>query len=88
MSASVLGLVLGLISSSFNIRSLGTGMRRSATQIMPALPMLLFISMVSTTWMLSGVVPTLIDLGLRVINPAGFLAIACAGCADGSVLTG
>ena len=48
LSASVLGLVLGLISSSFNIRSLGTGMRRSATQIMPALPMLLFISMVST----------------------------------------
>lgn len=88
LSASVLGLVLGLISSSFNIRSLGTGMRRSATQIMPALPMLLFISMVSTTWMLSGVVPTLIDLGLRVINPAGFLAIACAVCAAVSLLTG
>ena len=84
----MLGLVLGLISSSFNIRSLGTGMRRSATQIMPALPMLLFISMVSTTWMLSGVVPTLIDLGLRVINPAGFLAIACAVCAAVSLLTG
>lgn len=64
------------------------GFRRSARQILPAVPMLIFIAMVATTWMLSGVVPTLIDLGLRLLNPTFFLAITCAVCAVISVLTG
>ena len=50
--------------------------------------MLVFIAMVSTTWMLSGVVPTLIDYGLRILNPTFFLVTACAVCAVISVLTG
>lgn len=88
LSATALCLILGRFSHSYSPRSLATGIRRSATQILPAVPMLLFISMVATTWMLSGVVPTLIDYGLLVINPTYFLAIACAVCAAVSVLTG
>ncbi|MDE6135785.1 MAG: sodium:proton antiporter, partial [Muribaculaceae bacterium] len=63
-------------------------LRRSARQILPAVPMLVFIAMVATTWMLSGVVPTLIDLGLRVLNPTFFLVATCAVCSVISVLTG
>ncbi|MDE6487397.1 MAG: sodium:proton antiporter [Muribaculaceae bacterium] len=88
LSATALCLILGRISRSYSPRSLATGIRRSATQILPAVPMLLFISMVATTWMLSGVVPTLIRYGLLIINPTYFLAIACAVCAAVSVLTG
>lgn len=88
LSATALCLLLGRMSRSYSRRSLAMGLRRSATQILPAVPMLLFISMVATTWMLSGVVPTLIDYGLHVINPTYFLAIACAVCAGVSVLTG
>ncbi|MDE6453428.1 MAG: sodium:proton antiporter [Muribaculaceae bacterium] len=88
LSAAALSLLLGRISHSYSARSLAVGLRRSAVQILPAVPMLLFISMVATTWMLSGVVPTLIDYGLRVISPTFFLAIACAVCAAVSVLTG
>ena len=64
------------------------GMRRSARQILPAVPLLALIGLVSTTWMLGGVVPTLIDYGLESLNHTFFLAIACVSCAIVSVLTG
>lgn len=88
LTATALSLVMSRVCGSFSRRSLATGLGRSATQILPAVPMLLCISMVATTWMLSGVVPTLIDYGLRMLNPTFFLAIACAVCAAVSVLTG
>ena len=50
--------------------------------------MLMFIATVSATWMLSGVVPTLIDYGLSRLSPSLFLATTCAVCAVISVLTG
>ena len=50
--------------------------------------MLIFIATVSTTWMLSGVVPTLIHYGLSIINPTFFLVTTCVVCAAISVLTG
>lgn len=80
--------ILALWKGSVNRRSLVVGFRRSARQILPAVPMLVFIAMVSTTWMLSGVVPTLIDYGLRLLSPALFLFVSCAVCAVISVLTG
>ncbi|MDE6269602.1 MAG: sodium:proton antiporter [Muribaculaceae bacterium] len=88
LTATAMSLILGRVCGSFSRRSLALGLQRSAAQILPAVPMLLCISMVATTWMLSGVVPTLIDYGLRVLNPTFFLAIACAVCAAVSVLTG
>lgn len=38
--------------------------------------------------MVSGVVPTLIDYGLRILNPQWFLVTTCAVCAMVSVITG
>ena len=88
LSAAVLAVVLAFFTGSICRRGMIIGMRRSARQILPAVPMLIFIAMVATTWMLSGVVPTLIDLGLRMLNPTFFLVITCAVCAVISVLTG
>ncbi|MDE6286030.1 MAG: sodium:proton antiporter [Muribaculaceae bacterium] len=88
LSAAALSLLLGRMSRSYSARSLRTGFQRSAVQILPAVPMLLCISMVATTWMLSGVVPTLIVYGLNIINPTCFLVITCAVCGAVSVLTG
>ncbi|MDE6109981.1 MAG: sodium:proton antiporter, partial [Muribaculaceae bacterium] len=88
LSAAALSLLLGRLSRSYSARSLRTGFQRSAVQILPAVPMLLCISMVATTWMLSGVVPTLIVYGLNIINPTCFLVITCAVCGAVSVLTG
>jgi NhaC family Na+:H+ antiporter len=64
------------------------GISKSWTQIFPAIIVLVLIATVSATWMLSGVVPTLIDYGLIILNPKMFLFIACAVCSVISVLTG
>ena len=53
-----------------------------------AIIILLLIGAISGTWMLSGVVPTLICYGLEVIHPKAFLGIACIICALVSLVTG
>lgn len=53
-----------------------------------AIIILLLIGAISGTWMLSGVVPTLIYYGLEIIHPRIFLGVACAICACVSVVTG
>lgn len=70
------------------MRAMITGMRKSATQVLPTLPILLMIATVSATWMLSGVVPTLISYGLEILEPRAFLITTCATCAVISVLSG
>ena len=54
----------------------------------PALIILLLVGALSSVWMLSGVVPTLIYYGLQIIHPRFFLVTACIICAVVSVLTG
>ena len=46
------------------------------------------IAIVATTWMLSGVVPTLIAYGLHFLSPELFLFITCLVCSVISVMTG
>ena len=48
----------------------------------------LFIGAIAGTWMISGVVPTLICYGLQILHPAVFLVSACVICAIVSVVTG
>ncbi len=69
-------------------RGLKMGLVRSAMQILPAVPILLCIALVATTWMLSGVVPTLIYYGLQTLSPRLFLVAACGVCSVISVMTG
>ena len=53
-----------------------------------AIVILLLIGAIASTWMLSGVVPTLMYYGLQIIHPNLFLAIACLICAIVAVVTG
>lgn len=88
LSAAVFAMVLSFADRSLSRRGLAVGFRRSARQILPAVPMLICISMVATTWMLSGVVPLLITYGLGLLNPLFFLAVCCIVCGAISILTG
>ncbi len=88
LCSSAIAAILALHAGSLTRRSLIVGMRRSATQILPAIPMLICIAALATTWMMSGIVPTLIDYGLMLLNPKWFLLTTCAVCAMVSVLTG
>ncbi len=49
---------------------------------------LLLIGAVAGTWMVSGVVPTMIYYGIKILNPGIFLAATCAICATISLMTG
>lgn len=60
-----------------NIRAVGT-----------SILILLLIGAVSGSWMVSGVVPTMIYYGTKVIIPEVFLFAACGICALISVMTG
>ena len=53
-----------------------------------AIIILLIIGALSGTWMISGVVPTLIYYGMQIIHPNFFLASPCIICALVSVMTG
>ena len=49
---------------------------------------LLAVGMVAGSWMISGVVPTIIYYGIQIISPRYFLISACAICAVVSLLSG
>ncbi len=53
-----------------------------------AIIILLLIGAVASTWMMSGVVPTLMYYGLQIIHPKVFLAVACLICAIVAIVTG
>ena len=53
-----------------------------------AIIILLLIGAIGGSWMISGIVPTLIVYGLKVISPGIFLFAACLICALVSIMTG
>ncbi len=58
---------------------------RSATS---AILILLMIGAIAGTWMVSGVVPTLIYYGLKILHPSYFLVATCLICGGVSLMTG
>ena len=62
---------------SDNIRSVGS-----------AVVILILIGAISGSWMVSGIVPTLIYYGLKILSPKIFLLAVCLVCALVSLMTG
>ena len=56
------------------------------TGVASALLILLLIGALSGTWMISGIIPTLIYYGMKVIHPDFYLASTCIICAVVSVI--
>lgn len=86
--ASAAAMVLSVATRTLKAGRFRRGFLASARQVAPSLPILLLIGTVSATWMLSGVVPIMIEFGLKVLDPNLFLMIACVVSALISVLTG
>lgn len=81
--AAVIGLRL-----KYKWEILLEGIVKSIKSALPALIILLLIGALAGTWMASGVVPTMIYYGLKVLNPTVFLVAACAVSAVVAVATG
>lgn len=88
LSSAAICVALSIGHIRKNPRKFKEGLKLSARQILPAIPILVFIALLSTTWMLGGIVPTFIHYGLQFLNPTFFLVTVCGVCACISVLTG
>ena len=53
-----------------------------------AIIILLLIGAIAGSWMVSGVVPTMICYGLRILHPSFFLVATCLICAGVALMTG
>ena len=90
--ALIMGMaVCVLISTSFYHvpwKSFEEQLTKTMGGIFITLLILLSVGMLSGSWMISGVVPTLIYYGVQILSPKFFLVSACAICALVSLLSG
>lgn len=85
-SAVCVAIAMGRYNYKWSV--LEEGMAKNIKKITPAIIILLLIGAISGTWMLSGVVPTLISYGLQILTPRFFLTSCCIICAIVSIITG
>lgn len=81
--ASIIGMKLG-----YKWKDILDGIVNSISGAMSAILILLIIGSLAGTWMISGVVPSMIYYGLQVLNPTIFLGAACFISAIISLSTG
>ena len=81
--AAVLGGIYGI-----KWKDMLEGAVKSISSAMGALIILLLIGSLAGTWMLSGIVPSMIFYGLEILNPTIFLFATCIVCAVVSLATG
>ena len=94
--ASQIALLLGLavcvlISMTFYHipwKTFEQQMTRTIGDVSVTLLILLTVGMLAGSWMVSGVVPTLIYYGVQILSPRFFLVSACVICALVSLLSG
>lgn len=86
LSASIAGIISIRNGSKWDV--VRTSIVKSISTAMPAMIILLLIGSLAGTWLLSGVVPTLIFYGLKVIHPKIFLFTAVVVSGLVSVVTG
>ncbi|NRA13480.1 MAG: hypothetical protein HRT57_16165 [Crocinitomicaceae bacterium] len=87
LMATAVATVIGF-SLKYSWNEIQKGITKSIKTALPALLILLLIGALAGTWMLSGVVPTMIYYGLKILNPTFFLVAACAISAIVAMATG
>ena len=86
--ASAVCVVIGLSTKRLTWKKLEEEFRRNISSSTIAIIILMLIGALSSTWMISGVVPTMIYYGMKILKPEWFLISACILCALVSLLTG
>lgn len=83
-------LVAGLVglSAGFSWKEIESGMLSGITNSLQAIVILSIIGILIGVWIMSGVVPTLLYYGLKILNPTFFLAASLIICSITSLATG
>ncbi|WP_293711712.1 Na+/H+ antiporter NhaC [uncultured Parabacteroides sp.] len=88
LTATAVCCLIAMGYSKVRWKTIELAMINNITGVATALIILLIIGALSGSWMISGVVPTLIYYGMQIIHPSFFLASTCIICAIVSVMTG
>jgi NhaC family Na+:H+ antiporter len=88
LTATAVCVLIAMWRCKTRWKTIETAIVGNITGVATALLILLIIGALSGAWMVSGIVPTLIYYGMKVIHPGFFLASTCLICAVVSVMTG
>ena len=86
--ASAICVLVGYLMHRVNWEVLEQEMTSKIASCMPSIIILLLIGAISGTWMVSGIVPTMIYYGVQVLRPEWFLVSSSIFCALVSVTVG
>ncbi|MBN1543709.1 Na+/H+ antiporter NhaC [candidate division KSB1 bacterium] len=86
LSATAAGLLARL--QGYSWKELQDGIVDSIKSALPAMLIVICVGLLIGSWIASGTIPMLIDLGLRLISPTYFLLTACVVCSLVSLFTG
>lgn len=81
-------LVMGMLFNQMSWDDFERAVTEKIAGVSQAILILLLIGALGGSWMVSGVVPTLIYYGMYIIHPQWFLLSCCCICAAVSVMTG
>ena len=86
--ASAICVAVGYLMKRVEWESLEGEMTAKISSCMPSIIILLLIGAIGGTWMVSGIVPTMIYYGVQVLRPEWFLVSSSLFCALVSVMVG
>lgn len=86
--ASAVCVFIGMVFFKIPWDEFEKSIKENIGNVGSAIVMLLLIGAIGGTWMLSGVVPTMIYYGMQIVNPKIFLFVCCLISAVVSVVTG
>lgn len=88
LTAAAISVGLGLFFKHITWDDFEKAVTTKISEVTQAIIILLLIGALGSAWMISGIVPTIICYGLKVVNPDFFLPLCCIICAVVSLLTG
>lgn len=88
LAASAVCVAIAMLCYGIKWQTLEEAISKNIYSVGPAIIMLLLIGAIAGSWMVSGVVPSLICYGLEIMHPKLFLVSCCAISAIVSVMTG
>ena len=88
LTTSAFCVLIGLMLKTMHWSDFEQAVNENVSGVAQAILILLLIGAVGGSWMVSGIVPTMIYYGMQLIDPQWFLVSSCAICAFISVMTG
>ncbi|MGB3366811.1 MAG: Na+/H+ antiporter NhaC [Acidaminobacteraceae bacterium] len=88
LAAGVVAGGVAMLNLGYTWAELEEGVVDTIKMAMGAILILMIIGMIIGTWILAGIVPTMIFYGLKILTPSIFLVATCLICAVVSLATG